>query len=65
MSQPPDELSRPFTPQTFQQSVEQFHQLMTDITRRDIPASLEQRRQFITGEQSLPGSYKTRLVIQN
>ena len=46
MSEP---LDRPFTPNTFQRSVDAFDRLMKDITRKDIEASPEERRQFIAG----------------
>ena len=42
-------LSRPFTPHTFQQRVEQFNQLMDEITRKDVEATQDERRQFIAG----------------
>jgi len=43
-------LSRPFTPQTFEQRVEQFNKLMDEITRKDVEATQDQRRQFIAGK---------------
>jgi len=42
-------LSRPFTPQTFEQRVEQFNKLMDEITRKDLEATQDERRQFIAG----------------
>jgi len=49
MFEPTTELNRPFTPNTFQQNVEHFDQLIKNITRNDPDASPDERRQFIAG----------------
>ena len=50
MSEPTEVLSRPFTPHTFQQSIDKFDELVTEITCKDVvDASADERRQFIAG----------------
>lgn len=43
-------LQRPYTEGTFQQKLQEFHELIRVLTFQDTEATPEERRQLITGE---------------
>lgn len=50
MSGETEESERPYTVGSFQTKLDQFHELMKEITLQDVEATPEEKRQMITGK---------------
>jgi hypothetical protein len=49
-----DALQRPYTVGTFQMKLDEFKELIKELTLQNVAATPEERRQMITGEEAMP-----------